>query len=312
MDFLYHRFNWRNVSSNGKIKFTDDFGNTIRLYKRNFNNQGAYFYMYSHVFPTLFIYSGDFIGQLYDYCQKVKSKCTSKSIKSAFSECPNLRKIIDNEGFDNCHIEDVSIHGKTKKCLAVCYPSFLFTKKRMFTSLVNMEETLKDEVNKIKKYELKGKWDNLKKIGAGALKVAAKVGVAMVAGAIGANLDFDLPDFDFGFSLPDLDFDADIDLDADVDFDTDFDTGSLYPGGDDALGFNDVDGNGYNVSFQSQNAVLHTPGDGQNLEVTITKESGSSNLFTISSNKGTVHHVSGTDSSVKINGIKYLLPKLKG
>lgn len=227
MDFLYHKFYWKHDSIKGKIKFTDDSGRNIRLYKRKFNNQGAYFYMYSHVISTLFIYSGDFIEQLYNYCQTIKSKCTDKSIKVAFSDCPNLYDLINKDSFYNCHIEDISIHGKTKKCLAVCYPSFLLTKKMMFNRLVNMEETLKDEINKIKKYELRGKWDTLKKIGAGALKLAAKVGVAMVAGAIGANLDFDLPDFDFGVSLPDLDFDADLDLGADVDF-GDADMGDVY------------------------------------------------------------------------------------
>ena len=68
MKFLYHKFNWHTSSQEGKIRFTDDNGNSMRLYKRVYNNQGAYYYMCAHVFPTLYIYSGDFIDQLYDYC----------------------------------------------------------------------------------------------------------------------------------------------------------------------------------------------------------------------------------------------------
>jgi len=127
MFFLYHKFYWKHDSKEGKIKFTDDSGINIRLYKRKFNNQGAYFYMYSHIISTLFIYSGDFIEQLYNYCQTIKSKCSNKSIKVAFSDSPNLYDLINEGSFYNCHIEDISIHGKTKKCLAVCYPSFLLT-----------------------------------------------------------------------------------------------------------------------------------------------------------------------------------------
>lgn len=135
---------------------------------------------------------------------------------------------------------------------------------------------------------------------------AVKFAARMVGADFNANIDFDvdIPDVhDLGgvdLGVPDFEFDAD--------FDTDFDVGSLDSDGT----FGNIEGGDYNVSFQGQKETLHTPGDGQHLDVTITKEHGSSNLFTISSDKGTVHHVSGTDSSVRINGIKYILPKLKG
>lgn len=252
MKFLYHKFNWHTSSQEGKIRFTDDNGNSMRLYKRVYNNQGAYYYMCAHVFPTLYIYSGDFIDQLYDYCQTVKSKCTENSITEAFSDCPNIYKLISDDNLGNCHIENMSIDGRTKKCLAVCYPSFLLTKELMYDRLAKKEEILKEEVRKIKKYELKGKWDTLKKFGAGVFKVAARVGVALVAGAVGANMDIDIPDFDFGGSMPDIDFDADIDFDnSDFSQDADYSNvsfgsnkpphassdGYIFQGGDKYNGF---------------------------------------------------------------------------
>ena len=70
--------------------------------------------------------------------------------------------------------------------------------------------------------------------------------------------------------------------------------------------------NGYNVSFGSQQATLHTPGNGLHLDATITKEPGTSNQFCIKTNKGTIHNVSGGTQRVWINGIQYMLPKLIG
>ena len=66
-----------------------------------------------------------------------------------------------------------------------------------------------------------------------------------------------------------------------------------------------------NISFKAQYETIQTTG-GKKLEVSITKEAGTANKFTISSDEGTVYHVKGGDKSVKINGFKYWLPKLKG
>lgn len=70
--------------------------------------------------------------------------------------------------------------------------------------------------------------------------------------------------------------------------------------------------NSHNISFGAQNETLTSRGGGQHIDVTIKKEPGTSNTFTITSNKGTVCHVSGCDNWIKINGIDYKLPKLKG
>lgn len=68
---------------------------------------------------------------------------------------------------------------------------------------------------------------------------------------------------------------------------------------------------GYNVSFGSQKATLESVG-GKKLDATIDKEPGTANRFCIKTWKGTVHNVPGGTDSVKIDGIKYKLPVLKG
>ena len=221
--FKYHKFHWQNGSKGGVRKFTDDNGRKIRLYKREYDNQGALFYVNSYVFPTMYIYSCGFIGQLYEYCQNIKKKYKKKSVAAAFSNCPTIYMLIKDGRFENCHLESLTFSGETHMCLAVCYPSFVISKKAMYNRLAAVEEKLKAEVPLINRYELISKWGTVKKIGAGALKVAAKVGVALVAGVVGGNLDIDLPDFDFGSVLPDFDFDFDFDMDVDTDVDTDVD-----------------------------------------------------------------------------------------
>lgn len=67
---------------------------------------------------------------------------------------------------------------------------------------------------------------------------------------------------------------------------------------------------GCSVSFGSQKATLESLG-GQHLEATIEKKTGSSNLYCIITRKGT-EIVSGGTEKVKIDGIVYKLPKLKG
>lgn len=69
---------------------------------------------------------------------------------------------------------------------------------------------------------------------------------------------------------------------------------------------------GYNVSFGAQKETLTSQGGGQHLDVTIEKEPGTANQFCIKSSKGTVHNVAGSDMWVKINGINYKLPRIKG
>ncbi len=69
--------------------------------------------------------------------------------------------------------------------------------------------------------------------------------------------------------------------------------------------------NGYNVSFRSQYETIESQG-GKTLKVTIEKEPGSSNLYSIKSSKGIIHNVKGSTKWIEIDHIKYKLPKLKG
>lgn len=68
---------------------------------------------------------------------------------------------------------------------------------------------------------------------------------------------------------------------------------------------------GYNISFGSQKATLESLG-GQHLDAAIDKEPGTANRFCIKTWKGTVHDVPVGTHTVKINGIVYKLPALKG
>lgn len=71
--------------------------------------------------------------------------------------------------------------------------------------------------------------------------------------------------------------------------------------------------NQYNIAFGAQEATLQRSGGGLgSLDVTITKEPGSSNLYCISDGTHTIHNVKGGTHSIRIDGIKYILPKLKG
>ena len=69
----------------------------------------------------------------------------------------------------------------------------------------------------------------------------------------------------------------------------------------------------YNVSFGAQKESLQRSGGGLgSLDVTITKEPGSSNLFCITDGRHTIHDVPGSTKTIEISGITYKLPKLKG
>lgn len=70
---------------------------------------------------------------------------------------------------------------------------------------------------------------------------------------------------------------------------------------------------GYNVAFMAQRETLESLGSGSQVNVTITKEPGTSNHFCIELPNGTeIHNVSGTANTIKIGQIVYKLPKLKG
>lgn len=68
---------------------------------------------------------------------------------------------------------------------------------------------------------------------------------------------------------------------------------------------------GYNVSFGAQRETISSLG-GIEKSVTITKEPGSSNLFCITDGHTTIHNVKGGTSTIRIDNVKYKLPKLKG
>ena len=119
--------------------------------------------------------------------------------------------------------------------------------------------------------------------------------IKMVLKSIGQDYD---ADFDFDTDTPDVDVDMDIDADTNCEFTPE--------------AFGNLD-HEYNISFGAQDATLQRSGGGLgSLDVTITKEPGSSNLFCITDGTHTIHNVKGGTNSIRIDGIKYILPKLKG
>ena len=134
--------------------------------------------------------------------------------------------------------------------------------------------------------------------------------------SVGADLDFDFDIDDSGAEIPDDNFVLD-DSEFYYGNSIDTDTSSLDCDFDDGNSFSPYvdygDSNGYNVSFLGQKETLSSSGGGHNLKVTIEKEPGSSNLFCIKTQHGDViHNVKGTENYIKIDGIRYNLPKLKG
>lgn len=213
-----------------------------------------------------------------------------------------------------CHFSKDSINSQDKQdalIAAIQYADNLMWE--IMNVRINFDKLLLKIDNQNQTYEIP---PFLKKAAIYSGVYAVKFAARMIGSDFNANFDInvdvpDIPDFG-GFDLASTNFEFDADFDTDIDFNSDFDTGSLYSGDFDTSDYNDTSNSGYNVSFHGQDAVLHTPGDGQHLEATITKEPGSSNTFTIKTDKGTVSGVPGNASRVRINGIQYILPRLKG
>ena len=144
------------------------------------------------------------------------------------------------------------------------------------------------------------------------VRIAASIGIAALTG-IYVDLDTilgfeDLADLADVIDTSNFSFDSDIDY---IDWETEPDlilsendfTPEAYAGLEDQ----------YNVSFGAQKESLQRSGGGLgSLDVTITKEPGSSNLFCITDGRHTIHDVPGGTKTIEISGITYKLPKLKG
>ena len=144
------------------------------------------------------------------------------------------------------------------------------------------------------------------------VRIAASIGIAALTG-IYVDLDTilgfeDLADLADVIDTSNFSFDSDIDY---IDWETEPDlilsendfTPEAYAGLEDQ----------YNVSFGAQKESLQRSGGGLgSLDVTITKEPGSSNLFCITDGRHTIHDVPGGTKTIEISGITYKLPKVKG
>lgn len=286
-----------------------------KLIKKTRFFKGRYLQYFStgEYFSRVYLHPGDYLYKVVLSFIEIKERCKSSSIKKAFSECPSLLQQL--EGFIKGENSDWVYVKWTDGQESICLRNmFVFNEVGAYWRGYNSLKWIIAEVPKIQTSLLKEKISfteflrkNFKWIIRGGVKLLA----ATVAGYIGANL----PDFDFDVDVdvpdidPDFDFDIDIpDVDPDFDIDSDFDN---TDGTD--LTNSDNPQNGYNVSFGAQKATLNRSGGGLgSIDVTITKEPGSANLFCITDGSTTIHNVPGTDNIIKFNGIKYKLPTLKG
>ena len=306
----YYLKSWHPSKFESTTKISLPNNSSFLKYVRCYNGKEAVFYTDNCVFyRDMYIYIGDFLEKAVLSYIEIKHKCSDKSIKAAFEESPNIYAYLEN--FTNGHSSPIillSTNDGDFYCLKESYCTLFYAKKWNFNNLNAIAEIFRKEIPLIKTYRLKPSFmqrakNFFLKSSKYALKFVVRAGVIVAAGAIGANLD--LPDFDFDIDVPDNDMDYDFDIDSGYD--------SSYELAEYSTSGFTSEPSGYNVSFGAQNATLERSGGGLgSLNVTITKEPGSSNLFCITDGTNTIHNVKGGTNSIKIDGIKYLLPKLKG
>lgn len=278
----------------------------VRLY----NGRYIQYYSTGDYYSEVYLHPGDYLYKVVLSYIEIKGRCSSSSIKAAFSRCPALREQLNRflKGESSYWVYVKWFDGQDTVCLR---KPFNFFEIRTYLHGQDELKRISADVHKIQTSLLKEKlsWEKavkngLKWIGKGLVKVFA----ASVFGYIGASL----PDFDFDMDIDTPSSDLGLGLDIpEFDNEMDFDINSDYDSGD----FNSYpdDESGYNVAFGSQNASLNRcGGSSDSLPVTITKVPGTANEFSIKDQFGHVVKVKGTDNKVDINGIWYKLPKLKG
>lgn len=306
----YYLKPWHQSKFESKTKVLLQNNMSVIRYVRRYNGKEATFYTDDCIlYRNMYVFVGDFLEKAVLSYLEIKQKCSDSSIKSAFEDCPNIYAYLEN--YTNGNDSPIIILN-TKEgdyyCLKESYCTIFYKKKWNFNNLNKIAENFRKEIPLIKTYRLKPSFmqrakNFFLKSSKYALKFVVRAGVIIAGSAIGANLD--LPDFDFDIDVPDFDTDYDFDID------TRYETG--YEIADNSAYNFSSESSGYNVSFGAQDATLKRSGGGLgSLDVTITKEPGSSNLFCITDGTHTIHDIPGGTRDIKIDGIKYILPKLKG
>ncbi len=336
----YYLAQWHKSMFESRVDIQLDENNNLYKFVKCYEGKKAIFYTETNVLSRwMYIYTGDFIQKAVLSFIEIENKCSNKSIEAAFEDCPNIYNWLKDFTQDNLSpIVVLNIDGSDYYCLKESYITFLTSKKKTFKRLCEKADLFRTEILLIKTYRLEPSFFQkakrfFAKSAKYAIKFVVRAGVIVAASAIGANID--LPVFDFDLDLPDVDTDFDFDVDVpliaatpDIDIpniDTDVDVDLI--GNDDIIGNAMIDisdggdvystdglvTNNYNVAFGKQQADLQKVGGGLGTKsVTITKESGSSNLFCITDGSNAVHNVKGGTSKITLNGIQYKLPKLKG
>lgn len=274
-----------------------------------------------------YVYVGDGFMKLVLMYEEIVKKCTRTSVKKAFRDAYLLKLMIEEGRYYKISFDNSD---KVYYCLKVHSSSIFPSRyaKTAYRNAMKLMKRLSENAQHIHFDKLKGKGWWLPGLEQFLVKFGLKLAIgAVIAGVAGAAAGAGLSIFDgddgslFGMdgenASPDLDFDVD-GFDASLG-----DNQMLLTDGSDGQDvdffesesdgyFDSSSNNGYNVSFGSQKETLTAQGGGQHIDVTIEKEPGTSNKFSISSSNGTIHNVSGGDMWVKINGINYKLPRLKG
>lgn len=284
-------------------------------------------------YPRIFICLGDNLGKTINQLKTLLRCYTIDSLKPFFIKYPYILSLVDEGGFyfrtDNSVYRLAGNNTNYDSEHSLLIMSCGYSERKIKTiNDIDTKDNLKQligfadhliyelqhfkiDLNALEKTEEYTKYEN--SIISPKLKHAMMVGgLFIIKGAVKAAARSLGGDIDIGgdvdFDIPDMDFNGDVDFDVDLDLDLDGSNAAW------AAAFNGTDGlsDGHNISFGSQQETLLSQGGGLKLDVTIDKEPGTSNLFSIKSSKGIIHNVSGTANWVKIDGIKYKLPDLKG
>lgn len=287
------------------IRKTTD-GYTVKYYLTKF------YEIYRSNWWSITIHLNDEIGEHFN---KISNACnwnylfTEDSLKRAFRKFPNIYNAFINKNSSISYSSFISNH--LTKFIHKDYLSEYEEKEAVEELCKTAIDILKElvsfkiDINDLVRKETKNQSIVLPSWIRDGVNIAVRVGVKTLAAYIGANIDSNFEigniDGDINVDVPDFDSNFDIDIDLDSDLSTFFENN------------NGIE-NQYNISFGAQSATLDRSGGGLgSLDVTITKEPGTSNQFCITDKFGhVIHNVSGTANKIKINGIWYKLPDLKG
>ncbi len=249
----YYLTAWSRTKEKSKQKIVLNPDLYVYRFCRNYDGKCATFYTTTSWFVRdMYIYLGSFLEKVVLSYQEVCEKCTSKSVKRGFRNCPTLFLMLNTfqQGNNESAIVKISTQKGACYCLRYNYSTLFERKRRVFRDLCGMVDDIRKELSLIDKsaFEIRKTFgQKMKSLFGKSVKYIVRAGVIVLAAAVGAN--FDLPDFDFDFDIdvPDVPDISDVDFDVDV---PDMDIQEGVPEIPEDLA---IDENSYNVSFGANN-----------------------------------------------------------